>query len=99
MIGNEKTDVETVFGHLKTQLAFHRFHLRGKQGVKSDVGLVLMALNSRKSGKEIYGKKSVCNRKNECDFDNIYQSHTHFHFETGLLSHPFYLWNCREIHV
>ncbi|WP_430602206.1 hypothetical protein IGJ02_002515 [Enterococcus sp. DIV0724b] len=45
-----KIDVEPVFGHLKAQLAFHRFHLRGKQGAKIDIGLALMALNLRKLG-------------------------------------------------
>ena len=46
-----KIDVEPVFGHLKAQLAFHRFHLRGKQGAKIDIGLALMALNLRKLGR------------------------------------------------
>ena len=47
----EKIEVEPVFGHLKTHLAFHRFHLRGKQGATIDIGLALMALNLRKLGK------------------------------------------------
>ncbi|QNG06615.1 IS1182 family transposase [Enterococcus hirae] len=46
-----KIDVEPVFGHLKAHLAFHRFHLRGKQGATIDIGLALMALNLRKLGK------------------------------------------------
>ncbi|WP_229065687.1 phage tail protein [Enterococcus hirae] len=32
-------------------MAFHRFHLRGKQGATIDIGLALMALNLRKLGK------------------------------------------------
>ena len=40
-----------MFGHLKTHLAFHRVHLRGKQGATIDIGLALMALNLRKLGK------------------------------------------------
>ena len=40
-----------MFGHLKTHLAFHRFHLREKQGATIDIGLALMALNLRKLGK------------------------------------------------
>lgn len=40
-----KIEVESVYGHLKAQLAFHRFHLRGKEGAKIDIGLALMALN------------------------------------------------------
>ncbi len=43
-----KIDVAPVFGHLKSHLAFHRFHLRGKQGASIDIGLALMALNLRK---------------------------------------------------
>ncbi|MGC6770489.1 transposase, partial [Enterococcus sp. LJL51] len=52
-----KIDVEPVFGHLKAHLAFHRFHLRGKQGAKIDVGLALMALNLRKLGKYMERKR------------------------------------------
>ncbi len=40
-----------MFGHLKAHLAFHRFHLRGKQGATIDIGLALMVLNLRKLGK------------------------------------------------
>ena len=40
-----------MFGHLKTHLAFHRFHLRGEQGATIDIGLALMALKLRKLGK------------------------------------------------
>lgn len=53
-----KIDVEPVFGHLKAQLAFHHFHLRGKQGAKIGVGLALMALNLRKLSKYIERKAS-----------------------------------------
>lgn len=56
-----KIDVEPVFGHLKAHLAFQRFHLRGKQGAKIDIGLALMALNLRKLGKYTERKR----RKNE----------------------------------
>ena len=44
-------DVEPAFGYLKASLVFHRFHLRGKQGATIGIGLALMALNLRKSGK------------------------------------------------
>ncbi|WP_142423358.1 transposase, partial [Enterococcus durans] len=53
-----KIEVEPVFGHLKAQLAFHRFHLRGKEGAKIDIGLALMALNLRKLAKYMKGKVS-----------------------------------------
>lgn len=52
-----KIDVEPVFGHLKDYLAFQRFHLRGKQGAKIDIGLALMALNLRKLGKYMERKR------------------------------------------
>lgn len=52
-----KIDVEPVFGHLKAHLAFHRFHLRGKQSAKIDIGLALMALNLRKLGKYMERKR------------------------------------------
>ncbi len=52
-----KIDVEPVFGHLKAHLAFQRFHLRGKQGAKIDIGLALMALNLRKLGKYMERKR------------------------------------------
>jgi len=42
------TEVETVFGHLKHNLGFRRFHLRGLEKVKTEWGLVSMAHNMRK---------------------------------------------------
>lgn len=53
----QKIDVEPVFGHLKAHLAFQRFHLRGKQGAKIDIGLALMTLNLRKLGKYMERKR------------------------------------------
>ncbi|MEI5993652.1 hypothetical protein A5880_001199 [Enterococcus sp. 4G2_DIV0659] len=54
-----KSDVEPVFSHQKAQLAFHRSHLRGKQGAKTDIGLALMALNLRKLGKYMERKVRI----------------------------------------
>jgi transposase len=42
------TDVETVFGHLKHNMGFRRFHLRGLAKVKTEWGLVSIAHNLRK---------------------------------------------------
>lgn len=42
------TDVETVFGHLKHNRRFRRFHLRGHQKVKTEWGLVSIAHNMQK---------------------------------------------------
>ncbi|WP_156295303.1 transposase, partial [Jeotgalibaca dankookensis] len=37
-----------VFGQIKANLGFTRFHLRGKEKVKVDIELALMANNLRK---------------------------------------------------
>lgn len=81
-----KVDVEPVFGHLKAHLAFHRFHLRGKQGATIDVGLALMALNLRKLGK--YMERNV---RIKTKTSPILTKHIKIGlisiFEKGLLSH------------
>jgi Transposase DDE domain len=41
-------DVESVFGDLKTNQRFRRFHLRGKQKVKAEFGIVVLSHNLRK---------------------------------------------------
>ncbi len=43
-----KIDVESVFGHVKQNLAFRRLHLRGSEKVKIELGLVALAHNMRK---------------------------------------------------
>ena len=42
------TEVETIFGHVKHNLGFRRFHLRGLEKVKTEWGLVSIAHNLRK---------------------------------------------------
>jgi hypothetical protein len=42
------TEVETVFGHLKYNQGFRRFHLRGLKKVKTEWGLVSIAHNMQK---------------------------------------------------
>jgi transposase len=42
------TEVETVFGHLKHNQGFRRFHLRGLKKVKTEWGLVSIAHNMQK---------------------------------------------------
>jgi hypothetical protein len=39
------TEVETVFGHIKHNLRFRRFHLRGMEKVKTEWGLISIAHN------------------------------------------------------
>ncbi len=41
-------DVESVFGHIKHNMAFRRFNLRGLEKVKTEWGLVCIAHNMRK---------------------------------------------------
>jgi predicted RNA-binding protein with PIN domain len=42
------TEVETVFGHIKHNLGFRRFHLRGLEKVNTEWGLVSIAHNMQK---------------------------------------------------
>jgi transposase len=42
------TEVETVFGHVKHNMGFRRFHLRGLEKVKTEWGLVSIAHNMKK---------------------------------------------------
>lgn len=46
--GARSTEVETVFGHVKHNLGFRRFHLRGMEKVKTEWGLVCIAHNMQK---------------------------------------------------
>lgn len=41
-------DVETVFGNIKQNMRFRRFHLRGLAKVNTEWGLVCIAHNMRK---------------------------------------------------
>ncbi len=42
------TEVETVFGHLKHNLGFRRFHLRGLEKVNTEMGILCIAHNMQK---------------------------------------------------
>jgi hypothetical protein len=41
-------EVETAFGHIKHNMRFRRFHLRGLEKVNTEWGLVCIAHNMRK---------------------------------------------------
>ena len=43
-----KIDVETTFGNLKANLGFTRMSVRGKDAVRNELGIALMAVNLRK---------------------------------------------------
>ncbi|TPE70799.1 IS1182-like element IS660 family transposase [Halalkalibacterium halodurans] len=65
-----KTDVESVFGHVKQNLGFRRLHLRGKESVHIELGLVALAHNLRKRAtvdrrsKELKNTNQHKNREN-----------------------------------
>ena len=46
--GARSTEVETVFGHLKHNQGFRRFHLRGMAKVKTEWGILSIAHNLSK---------------------------------------------------
>ncbi|MDF7637847.1 IS1182 family transposase [Lactobacillus sp. ESL0791] len=46
--GCRKTDVEPVFGHMKSVFGMRRTHLRGKKKVETDIGLMLLMMNLSK---------------------------------------------------
>ena len=46
--GKRKIDVEPVFGNIKKNMNFTRFHVRGVQKTKREMGLVFLAHNFRK---------------------------------------------------
>ncbi|MGL9750155.1 hypothetical protein IGI50_004138 [Enterococcus sp. DIV0170] len=64
-----KIDVESTFGHLKACLKWTRFSVRGKDKVKNEVGIALMAVNMKKmmlnrqhesnTGKSSYKKTGI----------------------------------------
>ncbi|KZK17410.1 transposase, partial [Staphylococcus pseudintermedius] len=43
-----KIDVETVFGNIKQNMKFKRFHVRGAEKIFKEMGLVFLAHNFRK---------------------------------------------------
>jgi hypothetical protein len=48
IVHKRSVEVETVFGHVKHNMGFRRFHLRGLQKVKTEWGLVSIAHNMKK---------------------------------------------------
>ena len=53
----QKVDVESVFGRIKTCLRYTRCNLRGKGKVKIDIGLVFMVNNLKKYNKRMIKTK------------------------------------------
>ena len=48
--GCRKTDVEPIFGHMKSVFGMRRTHLRGKKKVETDMGIMFMMMNLSKYG-------------------------------------------------
>lgn len=48
--GCRKTDVEPIFGHMKSVFGMRRTHLRGKKEVETEIGIMFMMMNLSKYG-------------------------------------------------
>ncbi|SDC78619.1 IS1182 family transposase, partial [Shouchella lonarensis] len=85
-----KTDVESVFGHVKQNLGFRRLHLRGKEKVHIELGLVALAHNLRKIAARNRNRRSktLLDNKNKKLTDQTSKtSISEFVFQ-GLLGQP-----------
>lgn len=60
-----KIDVESVFGHIKQNLGFRRLHLRGKEKVSIELGLIAIAHNMRKRALVDQQRSLEPDRKNQ----------------------------------
>lgn len=89
LYAQRKIDVETVFGHLKANLAFTRFSVRGKRKVNIEMGLAFMALNFRKRMK----MTAPCHpkNKNRDTLERIKSVSRFLVVRAGLLSQPLLL--------
>ena len=63
--GCRKSDVEPIFGHMKSIFGMRRTHLRGKKKVETDVGIMFMTMNLKKYGANKKVKPSNFHFKNK----------------------------------
>ena len=63
--GCRKSDVEPIFGHMKSVFGMRRTHLRGKKKVETDVGIMFMTMNLKKYGAKKKVKPSDFHFKNQ----------------------------------
>ena len=63
--GCRKSDVEPIFGHMKSVFGMRRTHLRGKKKVETDVGIMFMTMNLKKYGAKKKVKPSNFHFKNK----------------------------------
>ena len=67
-----KIDVETVFGRMKGVFGMRRVHVRGKQAVHNDIGIMLMSMNltklaieARRKAKAFHNNSTQTKNRNE----------------------------------
>ncbi|WP_236692579.1 transposase, partial [Lactobacillus kitasatonis] len=63
--GCRKSDMEPIFGHMKSVFGMRRTHLRGKKKVETDVGIMFMTMNLKKYGANKKVKPSNFHFKNK----------------------------------
>ena len=63
--GCRKSDVEPIFGHMKSVFGIRRTHLRGKKKVETDVGIMFMTMNLNKYREKKKVKRSDFHIKNK----------------------------------
>lgn len=67
-----KIDIETVFGRLKGVFGMRRTHVRGKQAVHNDIGIMLLSMNltklaleARRKAGAFHDSSTISNKRNE----------------------------------
>lgn len=55
LYGKQKNDVEPFFGRMKRNFGVHRVHVRGKIGIRNDLGLLLLSMNLTKLARKVRG--------------------------------------------
>ena len=63
--GCRKSDMEPIFGHMKSVFGMRRTHLRGQKKVETDVGIMFMTMNLKKYGAQKKVKPSNFHFKNK----------------------------------
>lgn len=62
-----KTDVEPVFGRLKSVFGVRRVHVRGRQAVQTEIGFLFMSMNLTKLAKNL-ALRTLNTQKPHSDF-------------------------------
>ncbi|SDB87793.1 ABC-2 type transport system ATP-binding protein/transposase [Shouchella lonarensis] len=83
-----KTDVESVFGHVKQNLVFRRLYPRGKEKVHIELGLVALAHNLRKIAARNRLSKKIPDNKNKNSLIRRQKRQSVSLFFMGLLGQP-----------